>query len=263
MQRVGIVVPTLGKRPDYLAQCLESIKQASTGENKAYVVMVAPKNFDSSAFIHYGLVNKFIEDPGTGLSVAINLGFSSMPVAVEYINWLGDDDLLAPNSLDITTLFLDNNKDTVLVFGGCNYIDPSGKVIWSNKSGQFTVPLLRFGPNLIPQPGALFRRVSFEKIGGLEASLDWAFDFDLFIKLSKVGKLSFLKKQLSSFRWHPGSLSVEYRKKSVSEASRVRVSHLPAVVKPLSFIWEKPVQYATLVAGTRITSKSKKKAPEN
>jgi GT2 family glycosyltransferase len=146
----------------------------------------------------------------------------------------------------------------VLVFGGCDYIDPKGKVVWTNKSGTFTVPLLRFGPNLIPQPGALFRRSAFDKVGGLDTSFAWAFDFELLIKLSKIGKLSYLNKVLSSFRWHPESLSVEYRKKSVAEASRVRVSHRPALLKPGSFIWEMPVRYATLSAGNRVTSKARR-----
>lgn len=258
MQKVGIVVPTLGKRPDYLLQCLESIKHASSGANAVYVVMVAPKAFDASAFLRSGLVDKFVEDPGNGLPEAINVGFSSMPEFVEYINWLGDDDLLAPNSIDITTSFLDTNQETAMVFGGCSYIDPNGKVVWTNKSGQFTVALLKYGPNLIPQPGALFRRKSLVEVGGLDTSFDWAFDFDLFIKLSRTGKLNHINQELSSFRWHPESLSVEYRKKSVAEASKVRVSQLPSLLKLISFIWEIPVRYATLVAGYRVTSQAKK-----
>jgi GT2 family glycosyltransferase len=260
MHRVGIVVPTLGRRPDYLSQCLESIRQSTTVDTKAFVVMVAPSGFDASAFLSSGLVHKFVDDPGTGLAEAINVGFSSMPQSVEYINWLGDDDLVAPGSIDTAVTYLDTNKETVLVFGGCSYIDPNGDVLWTNKSGQFTVPLLRFGPDLIPQPGALFRKTSFDKVGGLDASFDWAFDFDLLIKLSKVGKLSYINQTLSSFRWHPESLSVEYRKKSVAEASRVRVSHLPSILRPVSFIWEIPVRIATLAAGNRVTSEANKKA---
>jgi hypothetical protein len=257
--KVGIVVPTLGKRPDYLLQCLESIRQASSAGNEAYVVIVAPPNSLPKDLLSSSLVNKFVEDPGSGLPTAINEGFSSMPTEIAYINWLGDDDLLAPKSLDLAKSFLENNPETVLVFGACSYIDPQGHVVWTNKSGQFTVPLLRFGPDLIPQPGALFRKDAFMKAGRLDCRYDWAFDFDLLIKLSKLGKLSYLDAQLSSFRWHPESLSVEYRKKSVVEASKVRVSHLPSALRPVSFLWEIPIRLATLLAGNRVTSKAKKK----
>ena len=258
--RVGIVVPTLGKRPDYLIQCLRSIKLAANEASPAYVSIVAPKSFDPSSFLDSGLIQNVVEDPGAGLAGAINAGLESMPTEVEYINWLGDDDLLAAGSIDAATKFLDSNPMSVLVFGSCDYIDRSGKVVWTNKSGAYAVLLLRFGPNLIPQPGALFRKKSFFEVEGLNQDYDWAFDFDLLIKLSKIGKVSFIDKKLSSFRWHPESLSVEYRNKSVEEASRVRISHLPYPLRPLSCLWEYPVKKATFAAGLRVTERAKRLA---
>ena len=256
--KVGIVVPTLGRRPDYLVQCLNSIKSASKKIGSAYVIVVAPKSFDSSTFLRSGLIQKVVEDPGKGLAGAINVGFAAMPNEVEYINWLGDDDLLSPGSLDVTSQFLESNPKTVLVFGSCDYIDPAGKVVWNNKSGAFAVPLLRFGPDLIPQPGALFRKSSFFEAGGLNLDYAWAFDFDLLIKLSKIGKLSFLNETLSSFRWHPESLSVEFRTKSVGEASKVRISHLPFLLRVISWLWEYPVKKATLLAGLRVSERARR-----
>ena len=87
-----------------------------------------------------------------------------------------------------------------------------------------------------------------------------AFDFDLLLKLKGIGKLKFLDATLASFRWHPESLSVEFRKKSVSEASQVRISHLPKALKPISWLWEYPVKKATLIAGSRVTLKAKRLA---
>jgi glycosyltransferase involved in cell wall biosynthesis len=258
--RVGIVVPTLGTRKEYLLECLRSIKNAGTGEASAYVVLVAPESFDCSEYKSLGLVHGSVYDPGQGLAAAINAGFSSLPDSIEYINWLGDDDLLTANSLDFTSSFLDQNPASLMSYGACDYINSSGEVVWVNKSGSFAVSLLRFGPDLIPQPGALFRRSAFWQVGGLDASYKWAFDFDLFLKISKIGRVSYLGKTLASFRWHPESLSVEFRKMSVAEASQVRVSHLPRFLRPISFVWEHPVRLATLIAGNRLTKVGKKKA---
>ena len=253
--KVGIVVPTLGERPDYLQQCLSSIRAAG----EAFIVLVAPATFDSSSLKSSELVDLFVEDPKAGLPQAINAGFRAMPSNIELINWLGDDDLLATGSLLKTSQALEADDSLSFVFGSCNYVDPYGNVIWTNKSGQWAVPLLRFGPDLIPQPGALFRRSSFEKIGGLDSKFGWAFDFDLFIKLSKLGKGKFLNQTLASFRWHPESLSVEFRRKSVAEASAVRLAHLPRALKPIAFTWEWPVRQATLLAGGRVTATARKK----
>ena len=257
--KVGIVVPTLGKRPEYLEQCLNSISNSGTNNRSVFVVLVAPSNFDASKFLAVGKVDLAIQDNGLGLADAINHGFRAMPRDIEYINWLGDDDMLSPNSIGTTSSYLDTNPRSVLVFGSCDYIDGDGNVVWKNSSGPHAVPLLRFGPDLIPQPGALFRRNAFWEAGGLDTKYAWAFDFDLFIKLSKIGKLSYLKSTLSSFRWHPESLSVEHRRQSVAEASAVRVSHLPKIIQPLSILWEFPVREATLIAGNSVTAKAKKR----
>ena len=95
-------------------------------------------------------------------------------------------------------------------------------------------------------------------MGGLSDTYDWAFDFDLFLKLKKIGKLKFLNATLSRFRWHPDSLSVGGRAKSVEEASAVRVSHLPDFLRPFSVLWEYPVSRATLLAGKRVSARAKR-----
>ena len=255
-KRVGIVVPTLGRRTDYLKRCLQSIRAAG----ESHICLVAPKDFDSQPLISAGLADQFVVDPAEGLSEAINKGFAELPIEVEYINWLGDDDLLAPASLNETAQVLDSNPATFLVYGACDYVDPKGVVVWTNKSGQWASPLLHFGPDLIPQPGALFRRSAFAQVGGLSKTYDWAFDFDLFLKLKKKGKLRFINRTFASFRWHPESLSVEFRTMSVAEAGKVRVSHLPALLRPVSCLWEYPVKKATLIAGNRVTARAKRLA---
>ena len=257
VSRVGIVVPTLGKRPDFLKNCLTSIVAASkqSGED-IFLVLVTPKGTTLTQSKEMSFVNEIVDDPGLGLAAAINSGFAAMPSSIEYINWLGDDDLVSGDSIRLAVGYLDISPKSVMVFGGCEYIDSNDKVLWVNQSGQYAVPLLRFGPDLVPQPGALFRKKSFHEVGGLDSRYHWAFDFDLFMKLSKIGKLKHLNFILASFRWHPESLSVEYRVNSVNEASRVRVSHLPERLVKVSFIWEAVTRMLTLVAGNMVSRKS-------
>jgi GT2 family glycosyltransferase len=254
--KVGIVVPTLGTRLEYLRQCLLSIRNAGP----AFVLVVTKEPSSIDELKAEGLIDAVVIDPGHGLPQAINAGIKQLPREVEYINWLGDDDLLTVDSLLHASAVLDNEPKTVLVFGSCDYINESGDVVWRNKSGFWAVPLLRVGPDLIPQPGALFRRSVFEDVGGLDPTYNWAFDFDLFLKMAKRGQAVFLNQTLAKFRWHPESLSVQHRRSSVLEASQVRISHLPKILRPISVIWEWPVRVATLIAGNRVSSLSKKKA---
>jgi len=243
--KCGIVVPTLGLRNVFLVQCLQSIRNSGD----CHIAVVAPKDVDLTVIVANGLIDQRIDDPGGGLAQAINHGLRNLPDSIEYFNWLGDDDLLQSQSLVQTSRYLDMHKDVVMVFGSCDYIDTHSNLLWNNRSGQWAVPLMRIGPCLIPQPGSLFRRNVFEELGGLNVSLKWAFDFELFLRMSKKHEIRYLKETLSCFRWHSESLSVGGRKGSVAEASRVRKMHLPKSVRPLSNLWEIPVKFATEYAG--------------
>lgn len=251
--RVGIVVPTTGSRPEYLPQALLSIREAG----KAYVILVGKKGVDASKLLSAKLIDEYFDEPGEDVASAINFGIRAMPESVEFVNWLGDDDLLTPGSIDSALERLNQADAPVMVFGGCTYIDHLGREIFTNRSGPWATALMKCGPQLIPQPGALFRRDLFERIGGLRTELGWAFDFDLFLSLSKIGKFAFLPRVVSKFRWHPGSLSVGSRRDSVSEASAVRKSHLATFPRAISELWEWPVRQATYVAGVRVSKRLK------
>ncbi|MEO8262685.1 MAG: glycosyltransferase [Pseudolysinimonas sp.] len=246
--RTTVVVPTLGQRPEFLGQSLRSIRAAGD----AYVLMVAPASFDASPLLADGLIDEKLDETGRSLASAINQGFAAVPDDTEYLAWLGDDDLLRPGSLTVTSGFLATHPNSSAVYGGCDYIDGQGRQVWKNDSGPWAAPLLRIGPDLVPQPGSLFRRSAVQQVGELRTDLGWAFDFDFFIRLSKVGKLSYLKQTLADFRWHADSLSVGQRADSVREASVVRRSHLPAWLRPLSVLWEGPVRWATFRASALV-----------
>jgi hypothetical protein len=254
MAEIGIVVPTIGQRPEYLPLALQSIRDAGN----AFVLLIGNEDFDPQPLKAAGLIDQYLEEQDTALAAKINFGFRSFPENIKYLKWLSDDDLLTPGALDIALTRIKQSDQPVLVFGGCEYIDAKGKRIFVNRSGKWAVPLLRFGPQLIPQPGALFRRDAFEKIGGLNQSFSWAFDFELFLSLSETGRVAFVDQVLSQFRWHSGSLSVLKRAEVVKEASQIRVSHLPKILKPVSFLWEYPVRVATYLAGTPVSRIAKK-----
>jgi hypothetical protein len=247
----AVIVPTLGLRSEFLIQCLRSIRNSGN----AHICIVSPDLHQVEHFREDGLMDQHVLDKSEGLPAAINNGINCLPGQIEFVNWLGDDDLLKENSLNSMQMFLEENPQVGMVFGRCSYIDEHGNQIWINKSGQWACSILSFGPCLVPQPGALFRRSAFDSTGGLNTNLKWAFDLDLFIRFKKISKVKYLSIDAACFRWHPESLSVGSRKGSVNEASRVRQAHLSRFLRKFSFIWEVPVKRATYVAGLRLSSR--------
>jgi glycosyltransferase involved in cell wall biosynthesis len=250
--RIGLIIPTLGQREDYLLECIKSAKKFGD----VYLIVVTPPELAKKLSNLPG-VDRVIPEISAGLPSALNWGFQNIPKNIEYIGWIGDDDLLASGAGTKSAEYLNQNFNTVMTYGICRYINQNGDLIGVNDFGQLAVPLLRVGPDLIPQPGSIFRREIFDRIGQIDIRFQLAFDFDLFIRLSKAGKIKFMNFEVASFRWHSDSKSVAARTRSVLEASKVRRVHLPALVRPLSIFWELPVIAATYLAGRWVSVKSR------
>lgn len=251
---IGIVVPTLGSRMPYLRQCLGSIRAAG----KCHITVVCPDVDQIVEQLDPSLFDSLVLDPRRGLAAAINEGIEKLPSEISLINWLGDDDVLKPNSLRMCSQELLENPDADLVYGMCEYIGNDGHLLWTNKSLRYAHILMRFGPQLLPQPGALFRRSKFILVGGLSEDLSCAFDLDLFIKLARTGRCRFIPSVLASFRWHPDSKSVKERSTSIREASMVRVAALPVGLRPAANTWEIPLRIAIQSAGSLVSRRASK-----
>ena len=58
MTEIGIVVPTIGQRPEYLPLALKSIREAGS----AYILLVGNKGFDAEPLLATGLIDKYIDE---------------------------------------------------------------------------------------------------------------------------------------------------------------------------------------------------------
>lgn len=241
---VGIVVPTLGRRPQFLLTCLRSIRNSG----QAHIRLVAPRDLEVDTLVALGLVDSVQVDPGNGLARAIDLAIRTLPRQVKFVNWLGDDDLLKFGMLDEVASKIEE-MNCGLVWGQCEYIDESGIVLFLNKSGTYARRLIHWGPNLISQPGALFSRESYLRVGGLSTDFRCAFDQDLFVKLIKDSGSEFLPKTLACFRWHPTSLSVARRGESVRESSEIRLRNRRKPLRVISYPYEYLLRIVILLAG--------------
>lgn len=252
--RILLVVPTLGTRPDYLGRCLTSIGQQDVS---ADIVIVAP----DSTEIHE-IAGRFgashLADPGSQSS-AINLGVASAKAHHEFVNWICDDDLLEPGSLRATTAALDADPHAVVAYGACRYIDENDSELWISRAGPWANRILKWGPDLIPQPGMLVRTNAWHKAGGLDETLRFAFDLDLLLKLQQQGALIDVGQVVSSFRWHADSLTVGDRTASLDESERVKRRALCPRARKLAWIWEKPVRGATRLAAAEVVRRAKRK----
>lgn len=232
---VGFVVPTLGKRIDFLKECLSSLRANRVG----FVVLVRP---DAAGWIDVEIqeyVDLIIDDNGSGLAAAINEGIRSLPSNVTYLSWIGDDDYLAPNSILHALQGFETHKDAVAIFGKCSYVDEKSRRIWENHSGQYATTLMKFGPFLIPQPGSLIRSEALNSVGLLDEQLQMAFDLDLFLRLNKFGSIKYLNQNLASYRWHASTLTSKNPKLSLKEGKSVKLRNGNSASRTLIYLFNR------------------------
>ena len=249
---VLIVIPTLGQRVDYLRQTLESIRNQQV---EADITVVTPASATAARALAHEFGAEVIDDPGS-LPAAINLGVSEAGIQHRYVNWLGDDDLLTDQSLESTVGALRANPRAVVAYGSCRYIDPQGKELWVSKAGKWADRILTWGPDLIPQPGMLIRKEAWDMVGGVDESLSHAFDLDLLLKLKNQGEFTPVDQVVSCFRWHPESLTVSDRSKSLNESEEIKRRYLSPRQDKLKWLWEQPVRVATRFAAQRLNKRA-------
>jgi len=251
---VLIVVPTLGTRPEYLSQTLASIRDQDV---PADIVVVTPTDSTDARMIAADFDADVMDDPGS-LTGAINTGVESAIDRYDFVNWLGDDDLLTPGSLAQTTRTLRANPAATVAFGSCRYIDASGQELWVSSAGKLAPKILSWGPDLIPQPGMLVRSWAWRQVGGLDESYRLAFDLDLLLKLQKLGPLVDSGTVVSCFRWHADSLTVDDRATNIRESERAKRAALSPGLRRWSWIWEPLVRAATRLAANEVQRRARR-----
>lgn len=252
--RTLVVVPTLGRRPEYLAQTVASVMAQQAPHD---LVVVVPPTAVEARTLAADVGARVVDDPG-GLSAAVNAGLATAGPEHAYANWIGDDDLLAPDALARAGAVLESSPDVALVYGHCVYIDPDGRLLWTSRAGRLARVALAWGPNLIPQPGMLFRLADFHVVGGLDESLEYAMDLDLLLRLRRRGRFVDLGVPVSSFRWHPDSLTVGSRQASLSESEAVKRRYLSPAGRRARFLWERPTRWATLLAARTVSRRGRR-----
>jgi glycosyltransferase involved in cell wall biosynthesis len=117
--------------------------------------------------------------------------------------WINADDMWCPHVLHYVAEYFKNNIAVDVLYSHRLYIDERDIVIrkWILPPHDNNVIYLY---DSIPQETTFWRRSIWEEINGLDPSLHFAMDYDLWCKMMRAGgKFVRLNRFLGAFRWHP------------------------------------------------------------
>jgi GT2 family glycosyltransferase len=258
--KILVVLPTLGDRIDSLEETLTTVSEQRVQVDLTLVVIL-PEGAAAARALATRYDAIILQDPRQGISEAINVGVRAA-TDEQYYAWIGDDDLFRPGGLRILRDLLDADPVAVVAYGGCDYVDPQGRLIGTSRAGRAAQWLLPWGPDLIPHPGSIIRLDALRAIGLFDTSLKYTMDLDAFLSLRAHGRFLATRTSVSAFRWHPESLTVANREGASREARQVKARHLPGWLRPLSPIWHMPVSWAAAVAAGAVSRRARRIATE-
>ena len=172
-----------------------------------------------------------------GQSHAINKGFSRATGAL--LSWLNTDDYLLPGALNALADAYKNAKPSTGAITGCgNIVDGNGTLIReiSPKKVDLASCADWFYGSDFSQPSCFFTKEAWKKCGPLDENLDFALDYDLWMKIAKHFDFMVVDKLLSNAVAHQGAKTTSKPFHSIAEGCLVLIKHgFPDVAKKIMF----------------------------
>jgi glycosyltransferase involved in cell wall biosynthesis len=235
---ISVVTPSYNQGC-FLSETIESVI-GQAGDFQIDYIIVDGASTDNSVEIirHYeqllnngtwlvkcrGIRYRWISEADTGQANALMKGFRM--AEGELFAWLNSDDTYLPEALQTATTLFRDTPETGLFYGDSYYRTIEGSIVIRGRSDLFTLNTLACF-NIICQPSTFFRRDVFETVGGLDESLHFVMDFDLWIRIGKRFPCRYVPGFLSIYRLHESSKTILDTSliENSEEALRVVIKH--------------------------------------
>jgi glycosyltransferase involved in cell wall biosynthesis len=226
---ISIVVPAYNSGK-YLAATIQSVLAQTRQDWELVVVNDGSTDQTGTIAQTYARLDnriRVVDQANAGISRARNRGLAETRTDYEYCLFLDSDDLLEPEALEILLDALDRDPEAVAAYGLLQYIDRGGKPV--EVDGAYTAPRRRRGvqgkrlklcsvsapttfavlayANCIPTSGMMMRRAQKDIAGDFDPSFKVFEDWDLWLRLSRLGHIAFVNRIIYGYRQHGGNTS--------------------------------------------------------
>jgi len=216
--KVSIITPSFNQGA-FIEQTIESVLSQDY-ENMEYIIIDGGSTDNTLEILRrYDNRVRWVSEPDNGQSDAINKGFRL--ATGDIVAWMNSDDTYEPGAISAIVPLFEKNPKLGLIYGEGYIINESGERV-----GRFsaTVPFdlwkLIHVWDYILQPTTFFRRDALVKCGYLDERLNWAMDWDLWIRLAMEPKseVLYIDRYLANSR--------EYAETKTSTGGLARIKEL-------------------------------------
>jgi glycosyltransferase involved in cell wall biosynthesis len=199
---VSVVMPTLNSAR-YVEESLRSVLEQDYREIECLVIDGGSTDGTVDILRAHESHIHWISEPDGGQAQALNKGFGL--ASGEIFAWLNGDDRYLPGSVSTAVRHMDQHPGAAAVYGDVTWIDGDGRILQHRRSLPFDLKRLLNYYNYIPQMSTFFRRWAWEQSGGLDETLSFAMDYDLWIRMGRAHPMHYLPHTLAQWRVHGNS----------------------------------------------------------
>jgi glycosyltransferase involved in cell wall biosynthesis len=195
---ITVVTPSFNQAK-FIAETIESVL-AQNYPNLEYIVMDGGSTDGTLDILRrYGERLHWVSEPDRGQADAVNkavaLGHG------EIIGWLNSDDTYAPGALERAARAFARWDDLAVMYGDADHVLEDGTRYAPYPTASFDHRRLA-EDCFICQPAAFVRRKFFNEAGGLDPSLRFCMDYDLWIRMGRDHRFAYLPEVLAQSRLH-------------------------------------------------------------
>ena len=208
LPKISIVTPSFNQG-QFLEESICSVINQEYS-NLEYIIIDGGSSDNSVEIIrkYENHLHYWVSEKDTGFSEAINKGFKK--ATGDIFSWLNSDDILLPGALNTISRFFQQFPRVGIVYGDRLIIDEQSNVLAKRQDCFFSPIFFRFEKS-IPQESTFWRKDLFYQVGGLDEELNYAIDFDLWCRLSKITKIKYIPFLIGAFRKQPLQKSQNFR----------------------------------------------------
>jgi glycosyltransferase involved in cell wall biosynthesis len=223
--KVSLVLPTQNRWP-MLSQALRSVLEQEEVELEAIVVDDGSSDDTTERLGRIDDPRLIVirHDVPTGVARARNDAIER--ARGEWVGFLDDDDLIAPANFR-TQLAHAGDPGVVMLYSGRVEVDDSLAVQHLTRGwGSHDLARRLMRGNVVgPPSGVLVRATALDRVGGFDESFSAMADWDLWIRLSRIGAGAWSPEPLLAYRRHAGSMTVAKADEVIGEFERLREKH--------------------------------------
>ena len=203
--RISLITPSY-QQAAFLERTMQSILQQDY-PNLEYMVLDGGSRDGSADIIrkHAAQLAYWRSEPDAGQGASVAEGFARC--TGDILAWTNSDDILLPGALAFVNEYFQRHPEVDALYSHRVIIDAGGAEV-----GRWILPphddrALRWA-DYVPQETLFWRRSLYEKAGGLDASWQFALDWDLLLRFQRAGaRIVRVPYFLGAFRLHEAQKS--------------------------------------------------------